>query len=338
MQLRKAILGEPPQPGRFAMRCPQCQGSTRRFGRNRNGSHRYRCDACPRTFTDAATCPPDRREVPADRTIMCLRMLLEGTSVRTVERLTGTHRDTILSAMVDAGERCAHFLGRAMEGYQANDVQADEIWGFVACKEKTRQRNGYGDDVGDCWCYTAIERTSKVIIAYHVGRRTPAETGEFARKLYRATNGRFQLTTDGLNQYRIAIPGAFGQSIDYAQLVKVYSNPPRGPESRYSPGEIVECHPVVITGAPDESRICTSHAERSNLSIRMAMRRMTRLTNAHSKKFENHRAAFGLWFAFYNYCRPHATLTEEFDRKTTPAMAGGLADHVWNVAELLQRA
>ena len=273
-----------------------------------------------------------------DRTVLCLKMLLEGMSIRATERLTGVTLKAILSAMVEAGEQCAHFLGRAMEGFHATDVQADEIWGFVACKEKTRQRNGYGDEVVDCWCYTAIDRTSKAIIAYHVGRRTPTETGEFARKLYRATNGRFQLTTDGYAPYRLAVPGAFGQNIDYAQLVKVYAHGGRGPEARYSPAEIVECYAVVCIGNPDESRISTSHAERSNLSIRMAMRRMTRLTNAHSKKFENHRAAFGLYFAFYNYCRAHQTLTEEFERKTTPAMAGGLTDHVWTVAELLEVA
>src|SRR5437899_1143623 len=140
------------------MLCPICQGETRRFGRNRNGSQRYRCDACERTFTDEATRPVDRRYLAQDKTVLCLRMLLEGNSVRSIERLTGVHRDTILNAMVEAGEKCQRLLETVVRRVPAQDVQADDIWGFVNCKEKTRQRKGYGETFGDAYCFTAIER------------------------------------------------------------------------------------------------------------------------------------------------------------------------------------
>ncbi|MEO2088516.1 MAG: IS1 family transposase [Gemmataceae bacterium] len=259
-------------------------------------------------------------------------MLLEGNSIRSTERLTGVHRDTIMTALVDAGERCEAFLTRTVRDVPVNDVQADEIWGFVGCKERTRQRNGYGEEVGDAWCFVAIERDTKIILAWHLDKRTPEATAAFSVRLREATSGRFQLSTDGFRPYRTAVPSVFGHAIDFAQLVKTYGTSNEdGPAARYSPGEVVSTHTVLLTGTPDNDRVCTSHAERSNLSIRMAVRRMTRLTNAHSKKWENHRAALGLYFAHYSFCRVHSTL------RTTPAVASGLADRVWSVAELLER-
>jgi IS1 family transposase len=219
------------------------------------------------------------------------------------------------------------------------------MWGFVSCKERTRERRGYGDEKGDAWCFVAIERQNKMVLAWHLGKRTPEDTLAFADKLRHATRGRFQLTTDGFRPYRTAIPEAFGRTVDFAQLIKVYHTPqPEGGETRYSPGEVVDSYSVIAIGAPDEALICTSHAERQNLTMRMTIRRLTRLTNAHSKKWENHGAALALYFAYYNYCRPHTTLTEmtweegRTMRKTTPAMAAGLADHVRSVTELLGRA
>ena len=318
------------------MLCPFCEVLARRFGRNRNGSQRYQCLTCGRTFTDEGTAPEDRRRLSEDRAIFCLRMLLEGTSIRSVERLTGIHRDTILAAFVDAGERCQRFLDETMQDIPVEDVQADEIWAFVGCKEKTRERNNYAEYFGDAYCFTAIERSSKVIIAWHLGKRSSEDTWLFAEKLNRATNGRFQLTTDGFTPYRTAIPSTFGQRVDFAQLVKVYAIP-EGEERRYSPPEVVSATPTVCRGNPDPNRICTSHIERSNLTIRMTVRRLTRLTNAFSKKWENHEAALALFFAFYNFCRPHQTLTEEMGYRCTPAKRAGLTDHVWTVEELLER-
>src|SRR5262249_16291113 len=151
--------------------------------------------------------------------------------------------------------------------------------GFVGCKERTRERLNRGLDKGDAWCFTAVERTTKVIVTWHLGKRTPNDTRLFAEKLRVATAGRFQLSTDGYKPYRRAIQNEFGQSIDFAQLIKVFGNTPeRGPESRYSPGQVIDTYPVIWIGLPDPDKICTSHAERANRSIRMAVRRMTRLT------------------------------------------------------------
>jgi IS1 family transposase len=288
---------------------------------------------CRKTFTDETTRPADRRELPRDKAELCLRMLLEGASVRSVERLTGVHRDTILAHLVEAGWACDRLLDRLVQGVPVEDVQADEIWGFVHCKEKTRVRKNYGGDVGDAWCFVALDRASRLVLAWHLDRRTPEGTELFARKLRRATNGRFQLSTDGFRPYRTAIWDTFGPGIDFAQLIKVYGTTAEpGPEGRYSPPEVTSVHPLICSGQPDEERICTSHAERQNLSMRMTLRRMTRLTNAHSKKRENHYAALALYFAYYNFCRRHTTL------KATPAVAAGLADHTWTVGELLANA
>ena len=314
------------------MLCPTCAGPTRRFGTNRNGSQRYRCDACPRTFTDDATRPADRRRLAPEKAVFCLRMLLEGNSIRSTERLTEVHRDTIIATMVEVGEKCERFLARIVKNIPAVDVQGDEIWGFVGCKEKTRELKGHGGEVGDAWCFVALERDTKLILAWHLDKRTPAATLCFAAKLNDATAGRFQFSTDGFTAYRTAVPLVFGENIDFAQLVKTYgNNPETGTAGRYSPGEVIGADKVVRIGAPLESRICTSHSERANLSIRMAVRRMTRLTNAHSKKWENHQAALALWFAYYNFCRVHSTT------KKTPAQAAGLTDRTWSVTELLSK-
>ena len=312
------------------MECPLCESQMRRFGHNRNGSQRHRCDVCRRTFTDEQTRPMDRRRLDMDKAVLALRHLLEGNSVRSTERLVEVHRDTILSVMVEAGENCQRFLESVVHRGPVDDVQADEIWSFVRCKEKTKQRNGYSEDMGDAWCFAAIERTSKMILAWHLGKRTPEDTLEFSEKLRRATSGRFQLSTDGYGPYRTEIPFVFGPTIDFAQLIKIYGD--TTDEGRYSPGQVIDAYPVICTGQPDEERICTSHAERANLTMRMTLRRLTRLTNAHSKKWENHEAALALYFAFYNFCRVHSTI------KSTPAVAAGLTDHTWSVKELLETA
>ena len=314
------------------MLCPVCQAPCRRFGKNRNGSQRHRCDSCRKTYTDAATRPTDRRFLAASKVVFCLRMLLEGNSIRSTERLTEVNRETIMAAMVDAGEKCETFLTDAVKNFPATDVQADEIWSFVGCKEKTRERNGFGEERGDAWCFIALDRPTRLVLAWHLDKRTPDGTVWFAEKLEAATAGRFQLSTDGFKPYQSVVPLVFGANIDFAQLVKTYGNPSEaGTAGRYSPGEITDIKTYVRLGTPDPDRICTSHSERANLDIRMGVRRLTRLTNAFSKKWENHRAAMALWFAYYNFCRVHGTL------KSTPAVAAGLTDHTWSVAELLAK-
>ena len=187
------------------------------------------------------------------------------------------------------------------------------------------------DTLGDAYTYVAIERNSKLILAWHLGRRTRQDTFNFILKLRRATAGKFQLTTDGWTAYPDAVERIFGIDIHFAQLIKVYAAVREG-EQRYSPAEVVDVEVVPRVGMPDYERICTSHIERQNLTMRMQIRRLTRLTNAYSKKWENLRAAIALHFAYYNFVRVHSSL------RVTPAMEAGLTDHVWSIAELLAAA
>ena len=252
-----------------------------------------------------------------------------GNSIRSVERITRIHRDTLLRLLEVLGKRALRYWEIKMQNLPAMDVECDETWGFVGCKEKTRLRKHYGEGCGDAYTFLAIERTNKLILAWHVGRRTPINTYWFADKLRLAVTNRCQITTDGYQPYLAAIPDAFGGQIDFAQLVKIYKKPGGGTENRYSPGEIVDLKMHAICGYPLPHLVCTSHIERQNLSIRMAVRRMTRLTNAHSKKWENHEYHLALYFLYYNFCRVHQTL------KTTPAVKAGIADKIWDLEKLL---
>ena len=264
------------------------------------------------------------------KAVLCLRMLLEGNSIRSVERLVGVNRNTILGLLETLGKRALRYWETKMQNLPALDVECDETWGFVKCKEKTRLRKKYGDGCGDAYTYLAIERTSKLLLVWHVGRRAPIDTVWFADKLRLALAGRCQITTDGYPPYNSAIPDAFGGQIDFAQLIKIYGKQGDGPESRYSPGEIIDLKMHSVCGYPLPNLVCTSHVERCNLSIRMGVRRMTRLTNAHSKKWENHEYHLALYFLYYNFCRVHQTL------KTTPAVKSGISSEVWAVEKLLE--
>jgi transposase-like protein/IS1 family transposase len=313
------------------MLCPVCSNESRPFGRNRNGSRRYRCDFCRRTFTDPQSRPADNRRLGLDRAVFVLRLILEGNSLRSANRLTGVARNTILATMVEAGEHCLTYLD-SLRGLPAADVQGDELWAFVGMKERTRQRLGRGEEYGDVWCFLACERDTKLILAHHVGKRTPEDTMEFTEKLRRATRpGRFQFSTDGFTPYPGTVSAVFGTNIDYGQIVKVFGpTAETGTAGRYSPGQVTVVERWATIGTPDMDRVCTSHVERQNKTLRMQLRRYTRLTDGHSKKWENHEAAVALFVAYFNYCRVHMTL------KTTPAVAAGVTDHVWSVAELLE--
>ena len=314
------------------MIAPACRHEdTKRHGRDRHGNQRLRCKLCGKTWVESRPKLLGDMRIPIDRAVFCLRLLLEGNSIRSVERLTDTHRDTIMRLVVLIGERCQSFLEKTVHKVPVDDVQVDEIWGFIGCKKKTADRLGRGEEFGDAYCYTAIERTSRLLLTSHLGKRTGANTRQFAKKLKDATVGRFQLSSDGFRPYREAMPQWLGDRIDFAQLFKIFQTVKGNAAAvRYSPGNIIGIEKLVITGTPRDDRVCTSHAERHNLTIRTQVRRMTRLTNAFSKKWENHEAALGLFFAYYNFCRVHGTL------KTTPAVAAGLADSTWSVKELLE--
>jgi IS1 family transposase len=267
--------------------------------------------------------------ISQDRAALALQLLLEGNSIRSTERISGMDRNTIMSLLVKAGDRCQRLMEEKIRGLAVSDVQADEIWGFVQKKEGHKwEHEKDAAEIGDAYCFVGIERHSKLILAWHLGKRDQKATDAFIGKLRYATDGnRYQFTTDGFKPYISAVRLYLRGIVDFAQLVKIYSAPREG-EQRYSPGDVVEAVPVEIMGRPVRSRICTSHIERQNLSIRMGMRRMTRLTNGFSKKWGNLEAAYSLWFAYYNFCRVHASL------RVTPAMEAGITEHIWTIAEL----
>jgi IS1 family transposase len=268
--------------------------------------------------------------LPLDRAENVLRLLLEGMSVRSVERVTQVHRDTILRLLVLAGERCQRLMDEKLVGLDVRDVEADELWGFVHKKEAHRAATEQdAAEIGDAYCFVAMERNTKLILAHYLGKRNAPSTEHFIAKLaYATSHFPYQLTTDGFQPYVKAIKRHLAGRVHFGQLIKVYASPREG-EQRYSPPEVVRAVPHPIMGYPKRDRICTSHIERQNLSIRMGMRRMTRLTNAFSKKWDNLEAAYYLWFAFYNFCRKHKTLGK------TPAMEAGICDHILSIQELL---
>lgn len=311
------------------MNCPVCNQPTKKFGKHRNGLQRYRCEACKKTFTEPHERPLGDMNLAVDKAVSVLQHLVEGCSVRTTSRITGVHPKTILDLLSVAGERCERLMNERIHGLRVKEVQCDEMWGFIRMKEKTKAAKRSDDPrLGDAYTFVAIERHSKLVLAWHLGRRTERDTVAFTEKLAAATEGNFQVTTDGFAAYRDAIVLSLGaQGVDFAQLVKLYASNPD--ETRYSPAACIGCKKTPVFGNPDRAKISTSHVERQNLTMRMQMRRLTRLTNAFSKKWEKLHAMLALYFAWYNFCRVHQTL------RITPAMEAGITDHVWEIQELL---
>jgi IS1 family transposase len=260
-------------------------------------------------------------------------MICEGSSVRAASRITGIHHRLIIQSLMAAGERCERLLSERIRNVPVQDVQCDEIWGFV----QKKKRNRHGDEanfayIGDAWIFVAIERHTKLVVTYDLGKRTVSAASRFMGKLATATDAekRFQLTTDGLKAYNYAVGTQLDDRVDYAQLIKIYKQDTPEGQRRYSPAKLSEAIPTPVYGNPDPNFISTSHIERQNLTMRMCMRRLTRLTNGFSKKWENLKAALALHFAFYNFVRPHQSL-----KGRTPAMASGLADRAFTLAEIL---
>jgi IS1 family transposase len=223
--------------------------------------------------------------VPFDKALLCLNMLVEGNSIRSTERITGVHRDTILDLLLKAGARCENLLEQRLRQVVVKDLQFDEIWTYVRMKEKTKTRKGLDSDrLGDAYCFVGFERDSKLVLSWHLGRRTEEDTLAFTEKVFQAidgTIGRIQVSTDGFKPYEAAIGLSLGMRTDYAQIVKIYGAPIDEEERhRYSPSRIRESITTPVWGNPNPERICTSHVERQNLNIRTAMRRFTRLLSA----------------------------------------------------------
>lgn len=312
------------------MTCHNCRSECRKFGKNRNGRVRYQCRKCKRTFTEDRRVSLEGMYLPIEKAEMVLRLLLEGNSVSSVERLTDVHHTTILKLLVLAGEKCEGIMATKIRNVKVRDVECDELWAFVGKKQK-RVRPEDDPNLGDAYTFVAIERHSKLVLNIALGKRDQGTTDVFIEGLRHATSSDFQITTDGFAPYRSSISNTLEDRADFAQLIKVYRAASEG-EARYSPAEVAAVEVVPVMGRPDPERICTSIVERQNLSVRMGTRRFTRLTNAFSKKWENHWAAVVLWFAFYNFCRIHKSL------RVTPAMEAKITDHVWSVRELLEAA
>ena len=267
----------------------------------------------------------------AQERIRIVAALVEGNSVRATCRMTGAAKGTVLKLLADLGAACIVYQDMHLRGLTCQRVQCDEIWAFCYAKEKNVPAKRLGKwGFGDVWTWTALDSDSKLIVCWHVGRRNPSDARHFIRTLYSRLATRVQLTTDGLGAYLPAVTEAFGEDVDYAQLVKIYSAPTeKDAETRYSPARCTGAVATAIQGDPKFEHISTSHVERQNLTMRMQMRRFTRLTNAFSKKVENLEHALALHFMHYNFCRIHQT------HKMTPAMAMGLTDHPWKLEEIV---
>jgi IS1 family transposase/transposase-like protein len=315
------------------MQCATCAAPTKKFGRTREGYQRFRCLTCRKVCSERPARQLGAMNLPVDRALTCLHMLCEGNSVRAVERMTGTEKKTILRLLVQVGEGCERMLTETIKDVPVKDVQADEIWSYIRCKQATRERKQIADpDAGDAFCYIALEQNSKLILAWHLGRRNTWDAHDFIQKLSTATAGDFQLSTDGFNGYPNAVEYALGSRVDYGQTIKEFGSVGGTEARRYAPPRLIGQEKIVISGNPDEDRICTSHIERSNWTLRTHLRRFTRLSNGFSRKKANLRAALALYFAYYNFVRFHKSI------RMTPAMAAGIARKPWSMAELLAAA
>jgi IS1 family transposase len=259
------------------------------------------------------------------RVINCL---IEGCSVRATVRMTGVSKPTILKLLADLGAACAAYHDANVRNLKVRRLQCDEIWQFVGAKARNVSVEKKQAGWGDIWTWIGIDADTKLVISYLVGGRDAGWARDFMEDCASRIASRVQITTDGHRAYLEAIEGAFGMDVDYAQLQKIYGASME-PERRYSPARCIGCDMKVVSGNPDPKHVSTSYVERQNLTMRMHMRRFTRLTNAFSKKVENHAHSVALHYMFYNYCRIHQTL------KVTPAMEADLTDHVWNIADLV---
>ncbi|MGO8778442.1 MAG: transposase [Rhodomicrobium sp.] len=266
-----------------------------------------------------------------DKQIDIIAALSEGMSIRAVERLTGVHRDTIMRLGARVGRGCAELHDRMFVGIRAARIECDELWAFVGCKQKNVTRANVPVK-GDQYTFVALAASTKAILAYRTGKRDGENTDLFIRDLRERVLGTPEISTDGFHPYRPAIRDAFGSRVAHGVITKTYSvsDLRKDAAHRYSPAAVVAVAREAVIGDPDE--ISTSYVERSNLSLRMASRRFTRLTNGFSKKLDNHAAAVSLYVAHYNLCRWHETI------RSTPAEALGLTDHAWSIGELLDAA
>lgn len=273
-------------------------------------------------------------KLPLAKRVQILNLLVEGSSMRSISRVTDVSINTVTKLLVDAGETCLDLHDQLVTHVQAKRVQCDEIWSFCYAKARNvPSAKAAPAEAGDIWTWTAIDSDTKLMISYLASGRTGGAALAFMEDVARRITGRPQVTTDGFSAYPGAVAMAFGGNVDFAQLVKTYGENPgaAGPERKYSPPICTGAHKMPIIGNPDPDHISTSYVERSNLTMRMGMRRFTRLTNAFSKKYANHLYALALFFMHYNFVRQHKA------HRLSPAMAAGLTDRLWTMEDIAQR-
>lgn len=309
------------------MTCARCQHDTaRKFGTyGKKRIQRYRCTSCKATFAD-----PNPRfgthYTDPETAAKVLQLMLEGMSVRAISRITGMHKDTILSLMNTAAVKARTVLDKYVRNVTPRFVQVDEMWGFVHSKDKALDFDD-PKEWGSAYLWLAIDSETKLYISHYIGPRNSVSAFDFCADLRHRTVGRYQITSDSFKPYVAAVQEFFGTEVDFGQLHKYYGKV--RDTDWYGSGRVLGAVPRAKIGKPNFKRISTSHIERANLNVRMHLRRYTRLTNAFSKTLANLRDATALYIAYYNFCRAHQTL------KQTPAMAAGITNHVWTITELL---
>jgi IS1 family transposase len=270
-------------------------------------------------------------KLTTDKQRQVVAALVEGNSIRATCRMTGVAKNTVVKLLADLGRACAEYQDKAMRDLTCDRVQCDEIWSFCYAKQKNVPEDLKGKfGYGDVWTFVAICDKTKLVPSWLIGNRDRETAYVFMSDLASRMKNKVQLTTDGHKMYLEAVESAFGVNVDYAQIVKIYGSSQSHDEKRYSPAQFIESIKKEISGNPDPTKVSTSYVERQNLTMRMAMRRFTRLTNGFSKKVENLSHAVSLHFMYYNFCRIHKTL------RVTPAMEAGITNHVWEIEEILE--
>jgi transposase-like protein/IS1 family transposase len=315
------------------MNCPICNSLSKKDGKDRNGEQRFKCTECGKRFTLKKDKLLGSMILGEEKALLCLNLLVEGNSVRSTERITGVHRDTFLSLLETVGKKCIWIQETLIRDVKVSFVEADEIWSFVAMKDKTKARQEIENhQVGSAYTFTCIEAESKLIVAWHLGTRAEEHAMTFLRKIRNAVDqdAEFQISTDAFPGYKHAVPRVLGGQAHYGQVIKTYGtvNPM---EARYSPADCTGVKKRKMHGSPIKKNISTSMVERQNLTMRMSMRRFTRPTNGFSKKWDNLNYMLAIYFAYYNFCRSHKTLDN-----ATPAMAANLTKTIWTLKDLLE--
>jgi transposase-like protein/IS1 family transposase len=311
--------------------CHNCKIETVKAGLGRNRVQRFKCQQCGKRFSEPQEKPfgADVR-LPQEKVEMIVHCLVEGNSVRGTSRLCGVEPKTVLNMLKLAGENCERLLTERIHNVRVRDLELDEVWSYVYCKQKRiRPDMEHVSEIGDAYTFIALERTSKLVVAWHLGKRDRVNTEDFVSKIRWATApGWFDVSTDAFQPYENAIDAGLYDRANHAQIVKLFSTHLGNVSESYSPAKFVSVAKDIISGMPDLDRASTSHVERKNGTLRQWCKRLTRLTYAFSKKREYLQAALALHFAHYNFCRVHSSL------RVTPAIEAGITDHIWSLTEL----